>query len=77
MLYKNLQKTSHRGPMRSLKRVRCVDTGIIYDGVSEAADALSFQGIIVSPEGIRNVCKGTQKKAGGHRWEYESIKGLS
>jgi len=80
MLHKNLPKkreASHRGPVRSLKRVRCVDTGIIYEGVADAANALSFQGILVPPEGIRNACNGTQKKAGGRRWEYATIDGLS
>lgn len=80
MLHKNMLKkteASHRGSVRSLKRVRCVDTGIIYEGVAEAANTLSFQGILVSPEGIRNVCNGRQKKAGGRRWEYTSIDGLS
>ncbi len=52
------------------KRVRCIDTGVIYASSSEAADLLSGEGILVCPQRIHTTCRGKQKSAGGLRWEY-------
>jgi hypothetical protein len=47
------------------KAVRCIDTGQVFDTISEAARETGVHsGKIVA------VCKATRKSAGGYRWEY-------
>lgn len=45
--------------------VRCVETGVVYEGVRIAAESIR-----VSPTKISAVCRGRQKTAGGYHWEY-------
>lgn len=47
------------------KMVICVETGVIYNSVSEAADALK-----VSASHISSCCRGKRKACGGYHWEY-------
>lgn len=54
---------SHKG--KATKKVRCVETGTIFDSVSEAA---AFVGKYIS--GVIACCKGKQKTCGGYHWEY-------
>jgi len=57
-------------PPQNRKPVRCIDTGVIYDCVRDAADILIENEICVSPEDIRKVCLGRRATAGQLRWEY-------
>ena len=49
----------------SSKKVICIDTGIIYDSQSEAADKTGAH-----KSKISECCTGSRKKAGGYRWAY-------
>lgn len=46
------------------KRVRCIETGIIYKSINEAAEKTG-----VRSDSISAVCRGVQGKAGGFMWE--------
>lgn len=46
-------------------RIRCVETGMIYDSVNGAAEALN-----INRSGISNALRGAAKTAGGFHWEY-------
>lgn len=48
------------------RRVVCVDTGKVYDGVRIAAEELG-----ISASGITRACRGEQKTAGGLAWRYD------
>lgn len=45
--------------------VKCVDTGVVYAGIHEAAEACGC-----AATKICAVCKGKRKTTGGYRWEY-------
>ena len=45
--------------------VRCVETGVVYDGVRIAAESVG-----VSASKISAVCHGRRKTTGGYQWEY-------
>lgn len=47
------------------KRVRCIETNIIYIGISEAARQTG-----ISRSGISNCCNGKQKTSGNFHWEF-------
>ena len=47
------------------KRVLCIDTGEIFDSVSEAGRELN-----INRKAIANNCNGMSKTAGGFKWEY-------
>jgi GIY-YIG catalytic domain./NUMOD3 motif. len=47
------------------KRVVCIDTGEIFNGVREAATCKE-----ISPSGIVRACKGKQQKTAGYKWAY-------
>lgn len=54
---------SHKG--KATKKVRCVETGVVFDSVTEAA--------MFVDKNISNIiacCKGKQKTCGGYHWEY-------
>lgn len=50
---------------RHSKRVQCIETGITYNSIKEAAIKNN-----VSKSGICNACKGKQKTAAGLHWRY-------
>lgn len=54
-----------RGPRRRNVKVRCLDTGEVYDSVTTAARTLG-----ISRSGISNCCRGFHHTCGGYRWEY-------
>lgn len=64
-LKKQLKKMSESHKGKATKKVRCVETGAIFDSVSEAA---AFVGKYIS--GVIACCKGKQKTCGGYHWEY-------
>lgn len=47
------------------KRVKCIDTGEVFESVRDAALAKN-----ICHQNISAVCKGRRKKAAGSRWEY-------
>ncbi len=47
------------------KRVRCVETGEVFESMAEAAREVG-----VGPSKICNVCKGLRKTAAGYSWQY-------
>ena len=47
------------------KKIRCVETGIIYDSIKEAEEQLGL-----SHGQITKVCQGKKKTTGGYHWEY-------
>lgn len=53
------KKSYHR------QKVRCIDTGVAYDSIANAAKAYNC-----SPKSIYNVCKGFSSRAAGVRFEY-------
>lgn len=50
---------------RHSKRVQCLETGIIYNSIKEAAEKNN-----VSKGGICKACKGKQKTAANYHWQY-------
>lgn len=47
------------------KRVRCIETEIIYNSIKEAAIAVG-----ITSAGISLCCNGKRKTAGGYHWEF-------
>lgn len=50
---------------RTRKRVRCIETGIIYESLTEASSKTG-----ISQGSISECCNGKRKTAGGFHWEY-------
>lgn len=50
------------------RRVRCVETGVIYDSVLSAAKLNN-----IADSNIVGCCKGTRKTAKGLHWEYADV----
>lgn len=64
----NLEKMreTQKKSMESIrKRVRCIDTGEVFESAQKAAQAKN-----ICHQNISAVCKGRRKKAAGFRWEY-------
>lgn len=51
---------------RRARAVECIETGVVYE---TCGDAEMFIGIT---QGVRSVCHGRQKTAGGYHWRYVS-----
>jgi hypothetical protein len=47
------------------KQILCVDTGVIFNSLSEASEKTE-----ISFQNISKVCKKQRQKAGGYRWEF-------
>lgn len=47
-------------------KVKCIDTGIIYDSIHNASLLTN-----IAYQNIFKVCRGERKTAGGYRWKYE------
>lgn len=58
-------KNAKRRPKRRNVKVRCLDTGDVYDSPTIASKALN-----ISRSGITKCCKGHHHTCGGYRWEY-------
>lgn len=59
------EKRKHKKLNYSKCPVRCVETGVVYESIKDAADVYGM-----SPKSIYNVCKGYDKTAAGMRFEY-------
>lgn len=57
---------SERQTGKGLKKIICIETGIVYDGPKNASKFLGLK----SDSGIVMVCKGQRKTAGGYTWNY-------
>ena len=57
------QRKSHLGKFS--KKVRCIETNIIYSSIGEAANAINKD-----VSGIGKCCNGKQKTCGGYHWEF-------
>lgn len=55
--------SNKRGP-KVFSKIRCVETGEIYENCADAARAIG-----IHRYGINNVINGKQKTAGGYHWE--------
>lgn len=59
------ERCKHKKPNYSTCKVRCVETGVVYESIKDAADEYGL-----SPKSIYNVCKGYDKTAAGMHFEY-------
>lgn len=48
------------------RKVRCIDTGVIYPSIRDAAKAIGYK---YQCE-IRKACRGVRNRAAGYKWEY-------
>lgn len=55
----------HHEPFAKPKRVRCIETGEIFESVSAAARFAN-----VEQSNVSRALRGRQRKSGGYRWEY-------
>ena len=60
---KKKMSESHKG--KTAKKVKCVETGIVYNSITKASEAIHK-----SSSGIIACCKGVQKTCGGYHWKY-------
>ena len=59
------EETKLKIGLANSKKVICVETGIIYDGISGAGRVLN-----ICRTNISKCCKGKLKTAGGYHWQY-------
>ncbi len=62
---KNLDRTGECSAKKTRKKVRCVETGQIYDGVRIASRETG-----ICHNNISQVCNGIRQTAGGYHWEW-------
>ena len=55
-----------KGFGRPPKKIVCIETGIIYDSIAEAARQLGIN----NKQGISQVAKGIKRTCGGYHWKY-------
>ena len=54
-------------------RVKCVETGVVYDTMLDAARAMGLK----STSGIRYCLQGVYKTSGGHKWVKVALKQIT
>lgn len=59
------KRTLKKGNSANARPVLCVETGIIYSSLTEAAERAD-----ISKPSICNCCRGKLPMAGGYRWRY-------
>ena len=59
------KRKDKRQRKRKGKRVRCVETGVIYESMKQASEETGL-----AKSGISFCCKGRYKTSGGYHWEY-------
>lgn len=64
--HKLSDETIRKMKENSGKIIRCVETGIVYDSISDACRKTGYQ----SKTGISRCCKGLQETYNGLHWEY-------
>lgn len=50
---------------KSKKKVKCIESGIVYDSIKQASEKTR-----ISDTSISKCCNGHYKKAGGYHWEF-------
>ena len=60
-----LKHSASRGDSVKARRVVCLDTGVVYECIEDAAEASGAH----APN-ISKCCKGIRNKAAGYRWRY-------
>ena len=66
-LFKNIIKENQKKAAKARrKKVRCLETNIIYESASEAARSLKLK----SSSHISAACSGARKTAAGYHWEF-------
>lgn len=58
----------HSTTQNKRRRVRCVETGVVYDSILAAAHINN-----IPDSNIVNCCKGVRKTAKGFHWEYADV----
>lgn len=58
-------KISEANKGKSMKRIMCIETGVVYDGIVKAVELTG-----ISYSAISHCCRGCQKTAGGYHWKY-------
>ena len=62
----NMGHKRHPGSGRPPKKIRCIETGEVFDSIAEAARSKGING----KQGISRVAKGKAEHCGGYHWEY-------
>lgn len=63
--YNKLKHNNCNKPNNKPKRVLCVETNVIYNSITEAANSVG-----VYRTNVGGACRGEQKTAGGYHWKY-------
>ena len=58
--------TTEKAINANKKKVRCIETGEIFDSTADAARHYNLK----TPSHIAACCRGTRKRSAGHTWEY-------
>ena len=61
----NYGTRNQRAAVAISKKVRCIETGVIYESLTEASRQTS-----IAVSSISECCNGKRKTAGGFHWEY-------
>lgn len=56
---------SEHAKIHFMRKVKCIDTNIVYDGITEASKYTN-----TNASAITQCCRGHQKSAGGFHWKY-------
>lgn len=59
------RKISESNKGKNAKAVICIETGILYSSVTEAAESIG-----IAKSAIANAARGVRKTSGGYHWEY-------
>ena len=62
---KRVGEANKRRPAHNRRKVKCVETGEIFDSAKEASMKTG-----TSQSGISLACNGSRKSAGGYHWKY-------
>lgn len=62
----NLRKSANYARSFRLRKVRCIETGEVFQSTNEAARQMGLAG----HSGIVGACRGTYKTSAGYHWEY-------
>lgn len=72
-LYETLKKCleSFRSVKTQPKKIRCLETGRIFDSANDASNWLrETHNIFGNPISIKQACKGKQDTSGGYHWKF-------
>lgn len=61
----NHSKVINKASIAKYHKIRCIDTGIVYDSIKEVEDKFGLH-----HSNLVACCNGKRKRCGGKRWEY-------